>query len=61
MGDVAASRLEAIQAIERQPSDGVLMDVQVPEMDGLEATWQIRARWPAGARPRTIARTANVM
>ena len=43
MGDVAANRLEAIQEVGRQPSDGVLMDVQVSEMDGLEATWQIRA------------------
>ncbi len=59
--DVAANGLEAIQAIERQPYDVVLMDVQMPEMDGLEATRQICAHWSAGARPRIIAMTANAM
>jgi CheY-like chemotaxis protein len=39
----------------------VLMDVQMPEMDGLETTRQICARWPAGRRPRIIAMTANAM
>ena len=59
--DVAGNGLEAIQAVERQPYDVILMDVQMPEMDGLEATRQICARWPAGARPRIIAMTANAM
>jgi PAS domain S-box-containing protein len=59
--DVAANGLEAIQALERQPYDVVLMDVQMPEMDGLEATRQVCARWPVGERPRIIAMTANAM
>jgi CheY-like chemotaxis protein len=37
------------------------MDVQMPEMDGLEATRQICTRWPREQRPRIIAMTANAM
>jgi CheY-like chemotaxis protein len=59
--DVAANGLETIQAVERQPYDVILMDVQMPEMDGLEATRQMCARWPRGQRPHIIAMTANAM
>ncbi len=59
--DVATNGLEAIDALERQPYDVVLMDVQMPELDGLDATRRICERWPAESRPHIIAMTANAL
>ena len=59
--DVASNGLEAVESVERQVYDVVLMDVQMPELDGLDATRRICALQSAGARPRIIAMTANAM
>ncbi|HVM45011.1 MAG TPA: response regulator, partial [Candidatus Thermoplasmatota archaeon] len=59
--DLAANGQEALEAVERQPYDVVLMDVQMPVMDGLEASQRLHARWEPGKRPRIVAMTAHAM
>ncbi len=58
--DVVANGIEALQALERQPYDLVLMDVRMPEMDGLQATRTMRKLWPEDG-PKVIAITAYAL
>jgi CheY-like chemotaxis protein len=59
---VANNGREAVETWERQPFDAILMDMMMPEMDGLEATLEIRAREQAiGRHIPIIAVTANAM
>ncbi len=59
--DIAGNGLEVLEALHRQTYDVVLMDVQMPEMDGLTATERICQEWPVGKRPQVVAMTANAM
>jgi len=59
--DVAHNGREVLEALARQTYDVVLLDVQMPEMDGLEAARRICAAASNNARPRLIAMTANAM
>ncbi|HUZ86533.1 MAG TPA: response regulator [Candidatus Baltobacterales bacterium] len=56
--NVVSNGREAVAAVAQQPYDAVLMDVLMPEMDGLAAAEAICRRWPRGNRPRLIALTA---
>ena len=59
--DLAANGIEAVQALQRQPYDVVLMDVKMPELDGWEATRQIRRFLPEAEQPEIIAITAYAL
>ena len=59
--DVVGNGLEALAAVDQIPYDTILMDVHMPEMDGLEATRRIREFVPPERRPYIIAMTASAM
>ncbi len=60
--DIAANGaivLELLRAVRPQPYDVILMDVHMPELDGIETTRRIRAEWPEAEQPAIIALTAS--
>jgi CheY-like chemotaxis protein/HPt (histidine-containing phosphotransfer) domain-containing protein len=59
--DTVGNGREAIEAVQRVPYDVVLMDVEMPEMDGLEATRAIRRQLPAHRQPQIVAMTAGAL
>ena len=59
--DVVSNGLEAVEAVKRQQYDVILMDVEMPEMDGPDATQHIRSEVSAEVQPRIIVVTAHAL
>lgn len=59
--EVANNGLEVMQALAQMPYDVLFLDVQMPEMDGLECARQISRRWTRDKRPVIVAMTGNAL
>ncbi len=59
VADIASDGLEVLECLNRQHYDLVLMDVQMPELDGIQTTGRILEKWLPAERPKIIAMTAN--
>ncbi len=59
--ELVTNGLEVLKALEQNTFDLIFLDVQMPEMDGLEASRKIAERWGAERRPRIIAMTGNAL
>ena len=59
--DIAGNGIEALQALRRQDYDVLLLDIQMPEMGGMETARHISAEWKGDNRPWIIALTANAL
>jgi len=59
--ECVANGLEVLAAVARQSFDIIFMDVQMPEMDGLESTRRLCSQYPVSIRPWIVAMTANAM
>jgi CheY-like chemotaxis protein len=59
--DTATNGLNALTTVQKQPYDLIFMDVQMPQMDGIEATRRIRQQVPAAEQPWIVAMTAHAL
>ena len=59
--DLANNGLEALRAVDKKAYDIIFMDIHMPEMDGIEATREIRKKFPRGQKPKIIALTADIL